>query len=113
MRFEQLRLPENATTSAVAPTPESDDHAMDSPVNLVIRMLRVVLVAVLALCLWNAAQARADTVEHLMVPSAGHHAAMIGYCDQAQGSNRTLYVHYRTIGGHKAHMDVSADGQHD
>lgn len=25
--------------------------------------------------------------------------AMIGYCDQAQGSNRTFYQHYRAIGG--------------
>ena len=24
---------------------------------------------------------------------------MIGYCDQAQGSNRSFYAHYRTNGG--------------
>lgn len=24
--------------------------------------------------------------------------AMIGYCDQAQGSNRTYYAHYRAVG---------------
>lgn len=55
---------------AAPPDTESDDHAMDSPVKLVIRMLRVVLASVLALCLWNAAQAKADVVEYLMVPSA-------------------------------------------
>ena len=27
-------------------------------------------------------------------------AAMIGYCDQAQGSNRAFYQHYRSVGGH-------------
>ncbi len=25
--------------------------------------------------------------------------AMIGYCDLAQGSNRTFYAHYRAVGG--------------
>jgi hypothetical protein len=32
--------------------------------------VRAVLLLVLGLCLWNAAQARAATTEHLMVPSA-------------------------------------------
>jgi S-formylglutathione hydrolase FrmB len=40
-------------------------------------------------------------------------AAMIGYCDQAQGSNRTFYAHYRGIGGHNGHFDFPTDGQHD
>lgn len=40
-------------------------------------------------------------------------AAMIGYCDQAQGSNRTFYQHYRSVGGHNGHFDFSAGGQHD
>jgi S-formylglutathione hydrolase FrmB len=40
-------------------------------------------------------------------------AAMIGYCDQAQGSNRTFYTHYRAAGGHNAHFDMSPGGQHD
>ena len=38
---------------------------------------------------------------------------MIGYCDQAQGSNRTFYQHYREVGGHNGHFDFPADGQHD
>ncbi len=40
-------------------------------------------------------------------------AAMIGYCDQAQGSNRTFYQHYRGLGGHNAHFDLPTGGQHD
>jgi S-formylglutathione hydrolase FrmB len=40
-------------------------------------------------------------------------AAMIGYCDQAQGSNRLFYQHYRTVGGHNGHFDFSTGGQHD
>lgn len=40
-------------------------------------------------------------------------AAMIGYCDQAQGSNRSFYGHYRSIGGHNGHFDIPAGGQHD
>ena len=40
-------------------------------------------------------------------------AAMIGYCDQAQGSNRTFYQHYRTVGGHNGHFDFPTGGQHD
>jgi S-formylglutathione hydrolase FrmB len=40
-------------------------------------------------------------------------AAMIGYCDQAQGSNRTFYTHYRTMGGHKRHFDIPTTGNHD
>ena len=37
--------------------------------------------------------------------------AMIGYCDQAQGSNRTFYQHYRSIGGGNGHFDFPTLGQ--
>jgi len=40
-------------------------------------------------------------------------AAMIGFCDQAQGSNRTFYQHYRSVGGHNGHFDFPAGGNHD
>jgi S-formylglutathione hydrolase FrmB len=40
-------------------------------------------------------------------------AAMIGYCDQAQGSNRTFYTHYRAAGGNNGHFDIPTGGQHD
>ena len=40
-------------------------------------------------------------------------AAMIGFCDQAQGSNRTFYQHYRSAGGHNGHFDFPAGGNHD
>lgn len=40
-------------------------------------------------------------------------AAMIGYCSEAQGSNRTFYAHYRRVGGHNGHFDFPTDGQHD
>lgn len=40
-------------------------------------------------------------------------AAMIGYCDQAQGSNRTFYNQYRSDGGHDGHFEIGANGQHD
>ncbi|TGD85943.1 esterase family protein [Mycolicibacterium sp. CH28] len=40
-------------------------------------------------------------------------AAMIGYCDQAQGSNRNFFAHYVAAGGHDAHFDIPAGGQHD
>ena len=40
-------------------------------------------------------------------------AAMIGYCDQATGSNRTFYQHYRSVGGHNGHFDFPTSGQHD
>jgi S-formylglutathione hydrolase FrmB len=40
-------------------------------------------------------------------------AAMIGYCDQAQGSNRTFYQHYRGVGGHNGHFDFPQTGEHD
>ena len=40
-------------------------------------------------------------------------AAMIGYCDQAQGSNRSFYAHYRTAKGRNAHFDFPNGGEHD
>ncbi|WP_395312157.1 alpha/beta hydrolase family protein [Mycobacterium sp. AMU20-3851] len=40
-------------------------------------------------------------------------APMIGYCDQAQGSNRNFYQHYRAVGGRNGHFDFPVDGQHD
>src|SRR5690606_36854852 len=36
--------------------------------------------------------------------TAADPAAMIGYADQAQGSNRTFYAHYRQIGGRNGHF---------
>ncbi|WP_244167960.1 alpha/beta hydrolase-fold protein [Mycobacterium paraffinicum] len=39
--------------------------------------------------------------------------AMIGYCDQAQGSNRAFYAQYRAVGGHNGHFDIPVGGQHD
>jgi S-formylglutathione hydrolase FrmB len=38
---------------------------------------------------------------------------MIGVCDQAAGSNRTFYQHYRGVGGHNGHFDFPTSGQHD
>jgi S-formylglutathione hydrolase FrmB len=40
-------------------------------------------------------------------------AAMIGFCDQAQGSNRTFYAHYRALRGHNGHFDFPVSGNHD
>lgn len=40
-------------------------------------------------------------------------AAMIGYCDQAQGSNRSFYAHYRGVGGQNGHFDFPISGEHD
>lgn len=39
--------------------------------------------------------------------------AMIGYCDQAQGSNRSFYRHYREVRGNNAHFDFPDNAQHD
>lgn len=38
---------------------------------------------------------------------------MIGYCDQAQGSNKSFFAHFRIIGGHNGHFDFPATGEHD
>lgn len=40
-------------------------------------------------------------------------AAMIGYCDQAQGSNRTFFAQYTAVGGRNGHFDLPVGGQHD
>ncbi|ORW32723.1 hypothetical protein AWB91_09520 [Mycobacterium paraense] len=40
-------------------------------------------------------------------------AAMIGYCDQALGSNREFYLHYHQIGGNNAHADFPSGVNHD
>lgn len=40
-------------------------------------------------------------------------AAMIDYCDQAQGSNKMFYTHYRAASGSNGHFDFPAEGQHD
>ncbi|MGW0162773.1 alpha/beta hydrolase-fold protein [Mycobacterium sp. NPDC003323] len=40
-------------------------------------------------------------------------AAMINDCAQAQGSNRTFYSHYRSLGGRNGHFDFPTGGQHD
>jgi S-formylglutathione hydrolase FrmB len=40
-------------------------------------------------------------------------AAMIGYCDQAQGTNRDFYQHYREVGGNNGHFDIPPGGNHD
>lgn len=40
-------------------------------------------------------------------------AAMIGYCDQAQGSNRSFYQHYVEIGGVNGHFSFPNSGNHD
>jgi S-formylglutathione hydrolase FrmB len=39
-------------------------------------------------------------------------AAMINYCDQAQGSNRAFYAHYVQVGGRNGHFDFPATGDH-
>ena len=43
----------------------------------------------------------------------GDPAPMLGYCDQAQGSNRSFYDHYRSVGGHNGHFDIPPAGNHD
>jgi len=40
-------------------------------------------------------------------------AAMIGYCDQAQGTNHDFYQLYRASGVNNAHFDLPASGNHD
>jgi len=44
--------------------------------------------------------------------TASDPAAMIGYADQAQGSNRNFYTHFRSIGGTNGHFDFAASGDH-
>lgn len=44
--------------------------------------------------------------------TASDPASMIGYADQAQGSNRSFYTQYRTIGGANGHFDFPTSGDH-
>ena len=44
--------------------------------------------------------------------TASDPAAMIGYADQAQGSNRSFYAQYRSIGGGNGHFDFPTSGDH-
>ncbi len=44
--------------------------------------------------------------------TASDQAAMIGYADQAQGSNRNFYTHFSSIGGHNGHFDLPLSGDH-
>jgi S-formylglutathione hydrolase FrmB len=44
--------------------------------------------------------------------TASDPAAMIGYADQAQGSNRTFYAQYRSVGGMDGHFDLPSTGDH-
>lgn len=39
--------------------------------------------------------------------------AMIGYCAQAVGSNRTFYAHYGNVGGMNGHFGFPNSGNHD
>jgi S-formylglutathione hydrolase FrmB len=42
----------------------------------------------------------------------GDAAAMVGYADQAQGTNRQFYASYRSVGGANAHFDFPTSGDH-
>jgi S-formylglutathione hydrolase FrmB len=44
--------------------------------------------------------------------TASDPAAMVGYADQAQGSNRSFYARYRSIGGNNVHFDFPVSGDH-
>lgn len=44
--------------------------------------------------------------------TASDPAAMIGYADQAQGTNRDFYAQYRLVGGHNGHFDFPVSGDH-
>jgi len=44
--------------------------------------------------------------------TASDPASMLGYADQAQGSNRSFYSHYATVRGANAHFDFPVDGDH-
>jgi S-formylglutathione hydrolase FrmB len=37
---------------------------------------------------------------------------MIGYCDQAQGSNRAFFNQYHTVNGQNGHFDIPNTGEH-
>jgi S-formylglutathione hydrolase FrmB len=44
--------------------------------------------------------------------TASDPAAMIGYADQAQGSNRSFYAGYRSVGGSNSQFSFPASGDH-
>jgi S-formylglutathione hydrolase FrmB len=63
-------------------------------------------------------QLLADNNTRLWIHSPGARgctdtAAMIGYCDQAVGSNRTFFQNYSRVRGDNGHFDIGAGGQHD
>nr|BBX77975.1 MPT51/MPB51 antigen [Mycobacterium florentinum] len=44
--------------------------------------------------------------------TASDPAAMIGYADQAQGTNRSFYQQFRQVGGTNGHFDIPTGGDH-
>lgn len=44
--------------------------------------------------------------------TASDPAAMVGYADQAQGTNRSFLAQYRAVGGRNGHFDFPVDGDH-
>jgi S-formylglutathione hydrolase FrmB len=44
--------------------------------------------------------------------TASDDAAIIGYAHHAQGSNRSFYTDYSSIGGHNGHFDFPVSGDH-
>lgn len=44
--------------------------------------------------------------------TASDPAAMIGYPDQAQGTNQSFYAYYKQVGGHNANFSMPAGGDH-
>jgi S-formylglutathione hydrolase FrmB len=44
--------------------------------------------------------------------TASDPAAMIGYADQAQGTNSSFFAYYKQVGGANAHFDLPPSGDH-
>ncbi len=44
--------------------------------------------------------------------TASDPAAMIGYPDQAQGTNQSFYAYYKQVGGHNANFSMPTGGDH-
>ena len=44
--------------------------------------------------------------------TASDPAAMIGYADQAQGTNSSFFAYYKQVGGSNAHFDLPPGGDH-
>lgn len=44
--------------------------------------------------------------------TASDPAAMIGYADQAQGTNSSFFAYYKQVGGSNAHFDLPPSGDH-